>query len=295
MAQVKIAVVANCQARPVAALLKQMSPKVEIAGFTITHLAKEAQREAAFELYEKADFVFAQAVNENYPVSFLRTVKLKDAFGDKIITWPNAFFRGHCPDIRYLTIPGEGRAMGPLGHYHSLAIYDAWRNERGAMRTVKMLRQEDEWTQEFEGEPNQSIQELRDREASLDIKLADYIEERWREERLFYTFNHPKKKVLIQLAAGLLKRISVSSQRSEPVGDDREPLGKTVPLLMPRLAERIGLKFEPNEWSKGVTLTSENKLGIEGTPRFYKLKDLIETSFKCYDIQLNPDTELRVS
>ncbi len=200
----RIAVVANCQARPLANMIRLLAPDIEIVETTIVHLAKDAEADAALACYAASDFVFAQAVQDNYPTAFVRTSRLKEQFPQKVATWPNIYFRGQCPDIRYIT-SARGRVLGPLGEYQHIAIFDAWRDGLGAGATADRLLTGGDWVDRLAEEPARSLEELRARETHLDVSVTDYIAQHWQTERLFFTFNHPANRLLIQVACDLLK------------------------------------------------------------------------------------------
>src|SRR5947208_11955161 len=98
----RVTVIANCQARPVADYLRLLGRDVEIVDIVITHLAKETDVSRLEQAAAKSDFIFAQLVQPNYPVSVVRSAVLKERYGDRVVLWPNLFFKGQCPDLCYV-------------------------------------------------------------------------------------------------------------------------------------------------------------------------------------------------
>ena len=58
-----------------------------------------------------------------------------------------------------------------------------------------------------------SLRELAEREKEADIKITDYIIEHYREERLFYSPNHPSEKLLLEYAARIMTYLGYSDNR----------------------------------------------------------------------------------
>lgn len=56
----------------------------------------------------------------------------------------------------------------------------------------------------------ESIDNLRQRENNVDIPIVDYIEEHYRKEQLFYTYNHPKSKVIYEYAKRILETLGIN-------------------------------------------------------------------------------------
>jgi hypothetical protein len=291
---VNVAVVANCQARPLAETLKRLSSRVQICSVVITHLANESDHDSAMEDLLRADFVFAQAVQPNYPVSFLRTSHLREVLGKRLVTWPNVFFKGQCPDLCYLTTPQGRRVLGPLGEYHCRPIYEGWRKGRSQAATKADLLKGDTWVHSLAQTVATSFADLNAREKELDAVISHKIEEQWRDRRLFFTFNHPVQSLLTDLATQVLTRANLPSDgRVEQ--NAREPLDRLIPALLPVVAETLRLKLQPNLETKGCRVETEPGVKIFNDTVVYSLDELVETSFRCLDAQIKPDDTLRIT
>jgi hypothetical protein len=291
----KIAVVANCQARPVANLIAILAPGVEITTVTIVHLAREADAAEALAHYANSDFLFAQAVQHNYPTPFVRTAGLKEQFGGKVVTWPNIFYQGQCPEIRYMT-SGTGRVLGPLGEYQNIAVYEAWRNGFGVAATVDRLLTGGDWVTPLADEAPRSMAELRTREARLDVGIADHIAAHWQARRLFHTFNHPTNELLLQVARDLLVHIGINPDMSRMLTEYPEALDQFVPAMLPPLVERLGLRYRGSTITKGVAVNFADKVTVHGGKRVpYPLQEFVETSFRCLDAQLASSDPVRIT
>ena len=293
--RIKIAVVANCQSRPLADLLKLMSPSVEISCITVVHLVKDSEAAESWASYEEFDFVFAQAVQDNYPTTFVRTGALKQRLGSKVVTWPNIYFRGQCPDTRFVT-SAAGRVVGPLGDYQNITTYAAWRSGLGVAETVDRMLSGGDWVDSLADEAPRSMAELRMREASLDVGIADHIAAHWQERRLFYTFNHPANELLIRVARDLLAYIGLTPDTSAAPAQFPEALDQFIPALLPPLAERLGLRYQGTTVTKGVGVNFADKVSYNGSKHIhYPIEEFVETSFRCLDAQLQPGDPVRIT
>ena len=121
----KIAVIANCQARPIATLLPEIAPNVEISSVGIVHLLKD-QNESEYEpALHEADYIIAQQVAANYPCQFVTSSRLREKYGSKVIPIVNLYYAGYNPEIMYMRLQG-GTLGGPFGDYHLKQILLAW-------------------------------------------------------------------------------------------------------------------------------------------------------------------------
>ena len=292
MGKVQIAVLANCQARPVADLLRSMNSDVEITSTTIVHLAKDAERDQVLSELEKADYIFAQGVQENYPISFVRTQALRNEFGDRLVTWPNIFFKGQCPDICYFTKPRSKRVLGVLGEYQNQTVYEAWCAGLDAEATRRVLLQGGEWTSTLSDTVARSFAELKAREAGLDVAISEEIQARWKAERLFYTFNHPVNFLLAKVAASLLARVGANCS-TQAIGSVREPLDRIIPPVLPPMVDTLGLAIPVETRTKGYEVEIGETVRVVQKVAHYDLEAFIDLSFKCFEAQITRDEVLR--
>ncbi len=291
----KIAVIANCQARPIANFVKLLAPNVEIATVTVVQLTTDADTDKSLSMYETCDLIFSQLVYDSYPVAFVRLNNLKKHFGDKVISWPNIFFRGQCPDIRYLS-SGGARVLGPLGEYQSIAVYDAWRKGIDTATAARELLRGGDWVDAFAEEAERSLAELENRERHLTIGTADYIKQNWRRVRFFHTFNHPANELLIRVAHDLLKSADMTASPPAVPTPYPEALDPFVPAVLPPLAEKLGLKFSTNAVTKGVAVSFDGKVTYDQRRAiYYDINSFITTSYRCFDAQLTPNSDIRIS
>ncbi|MDO9502246.1 WcbI family polysaccharide biosynthesis putative acetyltransferase [Falsiroseomonas sp.] len=274
----RVAIIANCQMRPMAALCESIGEAVSVTGGFVVHLAKREDEAAVEAACAKADLVFSQLVLESFPLPFLRSESLRAAHGEKVIVWPNLFFRGQCPDLFYATGTDRLRLTGPLTEYHLASVLEAWRAGDGVDRTVARLSAGD-----FNiavDAAQISLDQLRQRETACDVRASDIIEAAWREEHLFFTFNHPRSRLLDTVARRLLAQADVAAT-GRPASGFSEPLGRIRPPLTPGMCRRFGLEFTDSQAEiRGVPYP-----GGDGPPITYELPALVAAFFRAYDGQ----------
>ncbi|MCB1380757.1 MAG: hypothetical protein KDK89_20670 [Alphaproteobacteria bacterium] len=286
-----IGVVGNEQARPLATILGTLVPSITVPQIVIVHLAADRDADAALQGLRKCDLVLAQSVSDNYPTRFVRLVNLRQELGDKVLSWPNIFFKGQCPDICYARLPGGGRILGPLGEYQSSVSLNAWRRGLEVKDVVTAYRKGGDLISDYASVPAQSLQELADRERTLDTAISDYIAEQWRREELFFTFNHPRLKLLEMLAERILAKAGVSRQGTPAGIPAREPLGQIAPGRYPAMIELLGLQLPRKPMVKGQEIELGTTVKAGGKPRLYSLPEWVEMTFRCLDLQLDADAE----
>ncbi|MCH2154699.1 MAG: WcbI family polysaccharide biosynthesis putative acetyltransferase [Opitutales bacterium] len=220
--ELKVAVVANCQGRPISELLELCLPNLEVTYTAIVHLLKPADREHFFNELHNADLVIAQWVNDQYPREYCRTNVLRELFSDKLIVISNLYFRGQNPDLFYLRSDSNANIEGPLGPYHSSYVLREWLAGKSVDEIAEGWESVEVQKQIYGGVAEQSLQDLRSREREADVKISDYIEAHWKNKLLFYTFNHPTNELLVEYVyrlAGYIKSKTGLSIGSESNND----------------------------------------------------------------------------
>ena len=178
----RVVVVANCQARPVAQILS-VCTEAQVGDPIILHLARAEEEIQHRQAFESADLILAQLTTDGYKPGHVASQSLLAQYSGKVIIWPNLFYSGQQPFLRYLTLPAGGRVLGPLESYHDLRILRRWASARG----VDDVKSDD--SAEFNH--RRSLDDLRQREARCAVGVADLIEQLHGQRRLFFTFNHP--------------------------------------------------------------------------------------------------------
>lgn len=195
----------------------------------------------------------AQSIKTNHP--------------DKTIVWPNLFYSGQQPHLRYITHSVRGRLSGPLGVYHDLSILKSWYLKRLGEMPFELPDAEDMH--------RISLETLLWREAECDIGLTDTIAVNFRARPLFFSFNHPTRWLLIELVKGLTELAGLGKIDPDPEAFP-EFLDKVIPP---------STWFETAGWScKGRHVEISDHVHCRPGPgRAYSAAELRDVSFSCYD------------
>ena len=257
-----------------------MSPDIEVIGVGVVHLLRNEARGDFGDLFKVADFIFAQLVSDTYPCHFVRTNLLKEQWGQKVIVWPNLFFRGYNPELAYLRRADRLPLRGPLGDYHNLTFVDCWKQGLGLDDALQRHHDEAFNQQRFHSVLNDSLAELKKREQACDVTVASDIEHKFGQGRLFFTFNHPTRELLALVAGRLLARANIARFQHDP-DSLSEPLGQIAPPVNPWVAGLIGLKGAPI-W-KGLHVSGDIASDVAtGRPREYSGPEIVDLFFRIY-------------
>lgn len=260
-AGLKAVVIGNCQARPVAALMKQMCPEIGFSETIILHLANDATSALDAATFERVDFIFAQLTVDAFKPAHLVTSELRRRYGSRVIVWPNIFYAGQQPFLRYFTHSTGGRMLGPLEAMHDLRLYRSWLRT-GTVNPESIL---DFNAEIVERTRTESLQTLRAREASCDVMISDVIARDHTYRPLFFTFNHPRRTLLAKMSERLLVAAGKNPQKIPNEGT--EPLGRyRVP----------GLSLESD--LQGNAITGDRVKTVK-----YSLAELCEAFRKLYE------------
>jgi hypothetical protein len=288
----KIQVIANCQARPISALLPQIASDIETLEPIILHLAKPQDCERDLAQVSQADFIFAQLTQDNFQASHLASKFLKDRFGEKVIIWPNIFYMGQQPYLRYFSHKTEGRMIGPMDAMHDLRLYKSWR-DTGRVNPSAALEYEPDF---IYAAREASLSELRAKESVCDVSISDFLSSFEDRERLFFTFNHPTQLVLTEMARRIFSKLGLTPKNLNSNTPQVEPLGRyRVPSLWSEAADYC-------QGDKIVMDSDDGPQRLPGKPEIYNLEALCEVYQKVYDshdayktlsdIRLTPATQL---
>ena len=281
----QIAVVGNCQARPIVESIKLLVPEVQVTGIAIVHLLSNSD-EAQFEdAFKKADLIFAQRVNDDYPCGFVRTGELKRQYVGKVVCWPNLYFSGYNPELLYLRGADRRPLRGPLSDYHNQTVLTAWQEglpiDQACARCLDVA-----YNEIYGATPELSLKEFQAREAETDIRISEWMAEHLWKQRLFFTFNHPKKVLIDQLARLMLERAEIA-YREHPAAENgatKEPLGQFSVPTNPWVMQRYSQYVERSDLVDGAEI--EIKAGdhiVVGKKRQYQLREMIEAFYRVYD------------
>lgn len=282
----RVTILGNCQAQPLAAALTRADPGIDVVTGVAVHEAEPDPEDRLLSEFAGSDVVLAQRVSDSYPTAYLRTRHLRAALGDRLVVWPNVYYRGYNPEYRYLRRDGR-HLEGPLGDYHLSWVVDGWLAGRPVADVVADLRSVDA-NAVFADVPEESLADLRSREADVDVPISDHIEEwRWA-TRLCWTFNHPTQALLDELAARVLRRLGVKPVPSDP---DTELLGRWRGPLNPWVREHARPRFADRSAFRGcaVDLSGPAPRSVHRPLVRRGYADLVTAFYEVYDVALARD------
>ncbi|GGP85060.1 WcbI family polysaccharide biosynthesis putative acetyltransferase [Shewanella ulleungensis] len=274
----KVVVVGNCQARPIATLLEAMSEEIEVTKVAIVHLLNSEQEAEYKPFFEEADYIIAQLVSDNYPCEFVRSDKLSNQYGNKVIKVINLFFNGYFPDWRYLRIPTGGTLHGPMGDYHNSIIFHGWRNKKSIDSVIQKLKSQTYYSKIYMDADRASLNELVRREKNSDVNIVSYIKRIYKEKKLFFTFNHPTLELLSEYTKNIIAKLGLPLT-SIKVPNREEPLDSLIISVIPLYKDLIG----ENIYQGMGELSSIGPYKYKGKKE-YKIDFLVEEFYRFYDL-----------
>lgn len=267
-----IVVIGNCQAEPLSKIICSKNRFINSIKVITAHLYRH--EDAIYRTLDRADFILTQPLADKFPG--IATQALKSRYGSKVITFLNLHFNGFHSDWTYLNLNPAKRLHGPMGEYHNVSIIESF--QAGLSEDEALERFEScEYNQSrFGHAAAQSLNELRQREASVDIKMTDFIEQAYLNKQCnFHTFNHPNTATLNEEANRILKYLNLPYEDSTPIG---EVLNFTVtrpnPISVnePTACMGYDIEFADNAFTtkRGNQLKDNRKLVAD----FYRIYDL---------------------
>ncbi|TPV55130.1 glycosyltransferase family 61 protein [Aestuariibacter sp. GS-14] len=276
MSRIKIAVIGNCQARPIADILEKTNENIEISCVIIVHLATDKEAGKYTEFLENSDYIITQVIADNYPCQFVTTKNILRSYSNKVVKINNLFYNGYFPDFRYLRT-SKGNLAGPLTDYHSEFIVKCYQAGLSAEFTKLGFEQKNVRVRAYPNHIKSSLNELKARENAADVKICDYLEEQLNTNNvLFHTFNHPNAALLVKYANRILEYLSLTFDDTFSLA--WEPLGQVkLPVVTNSSDLSITNKIEGFELLLGA-----EKISL-GSKFHYELDDLISRYFEAYD------------
>ncbi len=228
----KIVTIGNCQIEPISRIMENHSSKIWITRVVPVHIAESGTLNQIKYLLDDADIIITQPVTVFYRGGHFSTEKLQNAYPDKVKKILNLHFEGYFPDWCYLPIPpGRVRLKGPMGDYHNKTIIDGWVAKETTETIDDKMHSYTYNKHHYEHSFDDSLKELKRREKNVDVKICDFIERHFLNERLFFTANHPVLLLLNEYSHRILKQFNVETDGSSTIL--KEPLDKVVIKINP--------------------------------------------------------------
>lgn len=268
-----LVVLANCQNVTLASLLKRcLGERFDVVGISHTQIGSP---EAKSKI-RTADIVITQPLSQRFGEH--AADRMKARLGDRCCVVPALFFRGYFPDLAYVG-DETNRVRSPIGDYHSAIVLAAFLAGRNVSDTVLLLDDESLHLRAGLLEvAERSLNELREREKSCDVQVAEFIGSEFRQHPLFLTTNHPTAYMFKHLAALILERLDLPGKARlaaiRPDVINNNLLAGSVARISP-----VTIRTQALQFSQPLYLQPGEKAGALNKSEF------IQRSFKLYQAQ----------
>ena len=280
---IRVVVIGNCQTRPIAELLTSLSDSIDVTATGLVHLIQDQEEGQFVVAFQQADYIFAQPVQDTHPRAFLHASELKRIYCSKVFFWTNLYFRGYNPELVYMRKSDNVPLRGPLGDYQNRTFFEGWKRGLSIEETIALHGDLDFNQEMYSGVPEESLAELKQREEMTHSKLTPVLEQHIWQQRLFFTFNHPKLYLLNILAATLLELADIPKRGANKVGVP-EPLGLINPPINPWVVQTYGIETDRIDSWTGVQVESISANDVRvGAQRKYSMEEIVHLSFQIYD------------
>lgn len=208
------------------------------------------------------EYDFILTIEHGMSFGPLATNTLRQNHGTKVVTLPTPFFSGLMPDMAYVKYRDElARAGSILGDYHSALILAEAKAGLSEGDVVERYVSGQAFERlDIQGVWEDSLTELRSREAETDITLSGFIERRTLEGSIindFLSFNHPTEHLINHIADSFACLTLDKSTLDRPLlaAEHNLYLDAYWPIH-PKVSETLGLPINPNQKFK-----APNRLG----------------------------------
>ncbi|WP_027723147.1 WcbI family polysaccharide biosynthesis putative acetyltransferase [Maridesulfovibrio zosterae] len=223
---------ANCQGDPVKELLclnLEFSEIYDIYNFT--NYTREIIPE---NLIAKCDLFLYQHLGKNWKELGSEFIISKLNNTAKAIPFPSMFFKHYWP--LWSSIPGFDYRDNFLD---SLLEKDLTESQILHLYLNTKLTN----IYDFEEILKASLRHERQKENISIINYVDLVMANYKQERLFNTVNHPRKKILTHIVNSILEKLNMSLLTKEAVAEFPEPFAEFEQPIHPQVAEYLGLEF----------------------------------------------------
>lgn len=217
--KLKVFIQANCQSHALRAMfqkLDRLNHKYEILDVKPVHLWKEEDTEYIHNKIKECDIFLHQPISElHFGVFASEHIKKHLSSHAISVSFPNLYFTGYHPQAFYLK-DATGKKVSEPFDYHDRNVVEFFKDGLNAQEIVEKIKDDSFYTpEEIKKNIDQSLKDLRNREAHTDIKISDYIENNMIGKKLFHIFNHPSNEILFELFDRILERVGESTLNEE--------------------------------------------------------------------------------
>ncbi|MFZ5645032.1 MAG: WcbI family polysaccharide biosynthesis putative acetyltransferase [Bacillota bacterium] len=188
--------------------------------------------------------------------------KIGDAFGKNLstdyllnclpdtcqtISFTNTYFTGYHPEYVHNEVHRPDPRYNPLPNgkfpYGDKNIINLLKEGKSKNEIAEILWDDNFYSyEEVKANLDMTLDDLNKREEDLDVKAADFIRKNYRENRLFYTINHPTYLVTRHVAMGILRKMGLPEWEISAIVDDPFKGHLHVPYY-PSVIKHLQLSF----------------------------------------------------
>lgn len=254
----------NCQ---MTALVKILRLKYEYNIKTIDCHKTKWTIDKFTRFIKRAKLIIMTYTKKNYrDKSYLSTEYILKNCNSKanVIVVPSIYFNGYYPDIKRIKNSDDKILIYPTETHHS-NIFKYARNKKTINQLLNEVINNDNFysTNYLESIVQNSLKELRKRETEIMdmmsirkyeyIIVSDYIETYFRNTLLFYTINHPTKKLIQYVAKEIhtkLKKANAIKIVYSNINNDIDPLTRPQCILYKSIQKIV--KFDINNHEPSI-------------------------------------------
>lgn len=263
----KYSLLGNCQITPLSKTLNgipEFNKVFEYIDFPPVHTI-DKNNDRLFDIFKDIDLLIYQPVIDKsrfgkYCSQSVLAALKTDA---KAICIPSMYYGGYFPTLGMIS-----EVNGPLNLVHDFYVIATFLNGQSTSETINAIKYKFPLNKmELIKQNNASLGalRLREKEYKVDIKISDYIEDKFRKERLFYTFNHPTHRLFGYVCSRILEKLNIDYQYIP----EKDMLNNIVAPVYEPIIEALGLNF-----SNYYITNNGEKLDIE---------DLVNLSYSEYE------------
>ncbi len=205
--------IGNCQV-PVLAEILNNTPAYSKNWFAYcykgVHACSSAELLTLGSLVDSFDYLVTQNIFSD-AFGSLRTEVIRSSYTGMLITIPTCWFNITSLDAFRLS---QMRNADPDSNMHSVFLARAFLDGISADQAVSRYDEAALFTDKvLSGSMQLTAANLRQRDRGLDFSITDYVLGEFVKKRLFYSYNHPGLAVLLEVCAGIAKRIDLFFQK----------------------------------------------------------------------------------
>lgn len=208
----KVLLIGNCQVAVVKTIMESMSLQVSVISIGIE----------SGNLYglQSANLDIASYVNECDLVVFqslpdaslnIRLAELYPGIAKKAKSMPSISYTAFQPDMGYVVKSDGSHLVGPMGEYHSMLAFWAWKNNLSVKEAVRLFRHDVFEFLGYYSHAKSADHFLLDLGEKMGLRLKSVLT-RWKKIGCFmHSINHPKLFVLADVARLVLEREGIEA------------------------------------------------------------------------------------